>query len=96
MLKDQNIEYSLKFKQLVQASPFNPVTGMCRLCLSEKYFIMFKPDGANIRLILFAINMDLYLKSLNQAQMTQTGPKCLRYTQMKQTKQNTKIVNKTK
>ena len=48
MLKDQSIEYSLKFKQLVQASPFNPVTGMCRLCLSEKYFIMFKPDGANI------------------------------------------------
>ena len=48
MLKDQNIDYSLKFKQLVQASPFNPTTGMCRLCLSEKYFIMFKPDGANI------------------------------------------------
>ena len=48
MLKDQNVKYSLKFKQLVQASPFNPVTGMCRLCLSEMYFIMFKPEGANI------------------------------------------------
>ena len=48
MLKDQNMKYSLKFKQLVQARPFNPVTGMCRLCLGEKYFIMFKPEGANI------------------------------------------------
>ena len=48
MLKDQHIEYSLKLKQLVQASPFNPITGICRLCLSEKYIIMFKPDGANI------------------------------------------------
>ena len=48
MLKDQNVKYSLKFKQLIQASPFNPVTEMCRLCLSEKYFIMFKPEGANI------------------------------------------------
>ena len=48
MLQDQNIQYSLKFKQLVQASSFNPVTEMCRLCLSEKYFIMFKPEGANI------------------------------------------------
>jgi hypothetical protein len=47
-LKDQNIGYSLKFKQLIQAQAFNPVTGMCRLCLSEKYFIMFKPEGANI------------------------------------------------
>ena len=48
MLQDQNIDYSLKFKQIVQAQAFNPVTGMCRLCLSEKYFIMFKPEGANI------------------------------------------------
>ena len=48
MLKDQNVGYSLKFKQLAQAQAFNPVTGMCRLCLSEKYFIMFKPEGANI------------------------------------------------
>ena len=48
MLKDKNVDYTLKFKQLAQASAFNPVTGMCRLCLTEKFFIMFKPEGANI------------------------------------------------
>ena len=47
-LKDSNINYSLKFKQLAQAPAYNPVTDTCRLCLTEKYFIMFHPEGANI------------------------------------------------
>ena len=34
-LKDQNVDNSLKFKQLAQAKAYNPVTGMCRLCLKE-------------------------------------------------------------
>ena len=46
--QEQNVDYSLKFKQLAQASAFNPVSGMCRLCLTEKFFTMFKPEGANI------------------------------------------------
>ena len=45
MLQDQNIDYSLKFKQIVEAQAFNPVKRMCRLCLSEKYLIMFKLEG---------------------------------------------------
>ena len=48
MLKDKNIEYSLKFKQLAKAPAFNLVTNTCRLCLTVKYFIMFKAKGANI------------------------------------------------
>ena len=47
-LKDSNIPYTLNFKQLTQAPGYNPVTKQCRLCLSEKYFIMFKPEGATI------------------------------------------------
>ena len=47
-LKDKNVGYSLKFKQLAKAPAFNPVTNTCRLCLTEKYFLMFKEDGANI------------------------------------------------
>ena len=47
-LKDKKISYTIKFKQLGKASSFNPVTNQCRLCLAEKYFIMFKPEGANI------------------------------------------------
>ena len=47
-LKDKNVPYELKFKQLAIAPAYNPVTNICRLCLTEKYFIMFKPEGANI------------------------------------------------
>ena len=47
-LKDKQIKYSIKFKQLAKASSFNPVNSTCRLCLTEKYFIMFKPEGATI------------------------------------------------
>ena len=31
MLKDKNVDYTLKFKQLAEASAFNAVTGMCQL-----------------------------------------------------------------
>ena len=47
-LKDKRVEYSLSFKQLAQAPGFNPNTNMCRLCLTEKYFIMFQPEGATM------------------------------------------------
>ena len=47
-LKDQKVQYSIKFKQLAQAPGFNPVNNMCRLCLTEKYFILFNPESATI------------------------------------------------
>ena len=28
--------------------PWNPVTDMCRLCILEKYYIMFEPEGATL------------------------------------------------
>ena len=37
-LKDNNIQYDLSWGVLGKAKSFNPVTGVCRLCLLEKYF----------------------------------------------------------
>ena len=47
-LKDESIDYSISFKQIARATAYNPVTRACRLCLKEKYCIMFKPEGATI------------------------------------------------
>ena len=38
MLKDKNVDYSLKFKQLAQASAFNPLLPECADCASQKSF----------------------------------------------------------
>ena len=47
-LHDKNIQYLLKFKHLAKAQAFNSVTNICRPCLTEKYFLTFKSEGANI------------------------------------------------
>ena len=47
-LKDRNIGYRLDWKILGRAKSFNPITGKCRLCLLEKYFIMFNPNDASL------------------------------------------------
>ena len=49
-LKDRNIRYSMDWKILGRAKSYNPVTDKCRLCLLEKYFIMFNPDDATLNL----------------------------------------------
>ena len=47
-LKDNNINYNIKWKTVDQAPKFNPITKKCRLCIKEKYFIIFQPDGAKL------------------------------------------------
>ena len=47
-LQDQNIGYNIKWTIVSRAQPFNPVTGICNLCIREKYFILFKPEMATI------------------------------------------------
>ena len=47
-LKDRNIGYRLEWKILGRAKSFNPITGKCRLCLLEKFFIMFNPNDASL------------------------------------------------
>ena len=47
-LKDKNLDYSDKWKTIDRAPRFNPVTKKCRLCLKEKYYIIFQPEGAKL------------------------------------------------
>ena len=47
-LKDENICYKLTWQKLGRAQSYNPGNRICRLCLLEKYFIMFKPNGATL------------------------------------------------
>ena len=47
-LQDRNISYNISWEIMSKAKPFNPVTGACNLCNREKYFILFKPEIANL------------------------------------------------
>ena len=47
-LKDQNIPYKISWDIIGRAAPYNTVTNKCRLCLLEKYLIMFRPAGATL------------------------------------------------
>ena len=47
-LKDENIPYKINWNIIGRATPYNTVTNKCRLCLLEKYLIMFKPKGATL------------------------------------------------
>ena len=47
-LKKKNIPYRIDWSVLGQAAPYNQVTGVCRLCLSEKYEILFFPENATL------------------------------------------------
>ena len=47
-LKDNNIDYTITWKILKQAAPYNPASNRCNLCLWEKYFIICQPDLASL------------------------------------------------
>ena len=47
-IQSNNIEYSIKWRTLKQAKPYNPASKRCNLCLWEKYFIIFKPEMASL------------------------------------------------
>ena len=47
-LQDQNIDYTLSWKIVSNAKPFNHVTGVCNLCIREKFFIIFKPEMSTL------------------------------------------------
>ena len=50
-LQDKNIQYSLKWRLIAKGKPYNHVTDTCRLCIREKYLIIFQPDMASINSI---------------------------------------------
>ena len=43
-----HIPYSIVWSEVGRAPPYNPSTGVCKLCLLEKYHIMNNPDGASL------------------------------------------------
>ena len=47
-LKDEHIQYKVSWKLKDRATDFNPVTKKCRVCLKEKYHIMYKTDGSTL------------------------------------------------
>ena len=47
-LDDEKINYKIEWKILCRAKPFNNASGVCRLCIREKYFILFKPEMSTI------------------------------------------------
>ena len=49
-LVDKGSPYTVTWQILARASSFNPTTGMCRLCLKEKFLIMFAPATASLNM----------------------------------------------
>ena len=47
-LKDEGRQYALKWRTLARLPTYNPSTNSCRLCLMEKFTIMFKPELASL------------------------------------------------
>ena len=49
-LKDKGSPFTVTWQILCRASSFNPSSGLCRLCLKEKWWIMFKPATATLNM----------------------------------------------
>ena len=47
-LKDENENYDTRWSLVDRASPFNPVSRKCRLCLKEIFYIIFEPETATL------------------------------------------------
>ena len=42
------IDFEVKWKILARSKGYNPITGRCRLCLKEKFFILYKTETASL------------------------------------------------
>ena len=47
-MQDHQFHIPLKGKSLTKRKPFNPVTGVCRLCLKEKYYILYNRQDCSL------------------------------------------------
>lgn len=47
-LKDQNIDYNIKWSIVRRAASYNKTTGRCNLCLYEKFYIIYQPNIATL------------------------------------------------
>ena len=44
----ENENYEVKWSIIDRAKEFNPDTKKCRLCIKEKYYIIFQPECASL------------------------------------------------
>ena len=51
-LKDSGLmpetDFKIKWKIIDRSKPYSPVTGVCALCVLEKYYIIFSPEKATL------------------------------------------------
>ena len=47
-MKDEGIDFEIKWKILERAQPFSPISGVCGLCTLEKWYILFKSEEASL------------------------------------------------
>ena len=47
-LQRKNITYNTTWRLIDQAQPFSPISGICALCIREKFYIMFEPTSADL------------------------------------------------
>ena len=47
-LKNNNIQHDINWEIVTRAPSYNPTSRICRLCITEAYYIMFLPGGANL------------------------------------------------
>ena len=47
-LKDEGVNFEVKWKILERAQPFSPISRVCRLCTTEKWYILFQPELATV------------------------------------------------
>ena len=47
-LKKLDVPYNISWKVITRSKSFDPTTRSCQLCLKEKFYIMFRPEGASL------------------------------------------------
>ena len=47
-LEDRSIDFEIKWEILQRAKPYQPGSEDCHLCLTEVYYILFKPQEADL------------------------------------------------
>ena len=47
-LKSEGKDPQITWKLIDRGKPFSPISGVCQLCLKEKYYILYKPEMATL------------------------------------------------
>ena len=47
-LKDDNINFEIKWKYIAKANAYTPAAGRCNLCIKEIYIILFKKEESSL------------------------------------------------